>query len=325
MKRRDFIGLLGGAAAVWPLAARAQQPAIPVVALLTNGSFEGFAGRLRGFSQGLNETRFVEGRNLAIEFHQAEGDDDRLSALAAQLVQRRVSVIVTNSIATKAAKAATSTIPIVFFTGADPVEMGWVASLNRPSGNLTGITSLGDSLGPKRLELLHEMAPAATGIGVLVNPTNASNEYQLRDLQAAAGRLGLQLHVLNASAQQDFDTVFGTLVGLRAGGLVIATAPIFNNYSEKLAALALQHAIPAIYQYRDFVAGGGLMSLGSDPAEEYRWLGVYAGRILNGEKPSELPVQQATKVQLTINLKTAKSLGLTVPLTLLGRADEVIE
>jgi putative ABC transport system substrate-binding protein len=268
---------------------------------------------------------FVEGRNVALEFHEARGDNDRLSALTAELVRRRVSVIVTNGIATQVAKAATSTIPIVFGTGADPVEMGMVASLNRPGGNLTGVTGLGDMLGPKRLETLHKVAPAATDIGVLVNPGNASNAFQLRDLQAAAQILGLRLHVLDATTSQDFDAVFESLAKLRAGGLVIATAPIFNNYSEKLAALAVRHAIPAIYQYPEFVAAGGLISLGSHPTESARWIGIYAGRILKGEKPSELAVQQVTKIQLIINLKTARVLGLTVPESILVRADEVIE
>jgi putative ABC transport system substrate-binding protein len=325
MKRRQFITLVGGAVAAWPLAAGAQQPRLPVIGFLTNATFEGWAERLRAFGQGLAENGFVEGRNLTIEFHQAEGDDGRLAALVADLVRRRVNVIVTNGIATQAAKAATSTIPIVFTTGADPVETGLVASLNRPGGNLTGVTALGDSLGPKRLELLHEILPAATDVGVLFNPGNASNEYQLRDLQAAAKTLGVQLHVLDASTIKDFETIFATLVRLRAGGLVIATAPIFNNYSDKLAALAARHSIPAIYQYRDFVAEGGLMSLGADPSEQYHWLGVWASRILKGEKPSDIPINQATKIQLIINMKTAKALGLTVPLALLTRADEVIE
>jgi putative ABC transport system substrate-binding protein len=286
MRRRDFIAGLGGVAA-WPLAARAQQSGMPVIAFLTNASFEGLADRLRVFREGLRETGLVEGRNVTIEFHEAKGDNDRLPALAAELVRRRVNVIVTNGSATESAKAATSTIPIVFLTGADPVELGFVASLNRPGGNLTGVTTLGDTLGPKRLQRLHEMVPAATDIGVLVNPTNGSNEFQLRDLQAAAQILGLHLHVLNASAPQDFDTVFATLVRLRAGGLVIATAPIVNNNLEKLGELAARHAIPAIYQYRDFVAGGGLIGLGPDPTEQYRLLGIYSGRILKGEKPSD--------------------------------------
>jgi putative ABC transport system substrate-binding protein len=232
---------------------------------------------------------------------------------------------VTNGIATQAAKAATSSIPILFMTGADPVEMGVVASLNRPGANLTGVTALGDSLGPKRLELLHEIAPAVTDVGALFNPGNGSNEIQLRDLTMAARTIGLQLHVVNASAEQDFEIAFATLAKVGVGGLVITTAPIFNNYAERLGSLSARHIIPAFYQYREFVVGGGLMSIGTDQTMLYRWLGIYAGRILNGEKPADLPVQQATKIELTINLKTAKALGLTVPLTLQYAADEVIE
>ena len=324
MRRREFIAGLGSAA-TWPLVARAQQPALPVIAFLTNASFEGWADRLRAFGGGLRETGFVEGRNVAIEFHHADGDTDKLSALTAGLVRRRVSVIVTNGNATQAAQAATATIPIVFTSGADPVEMGMVASLNRPGGSLTGVVALGDTLGPKRLEMLHELAPAARDIGVLANPPNRSNDLQLRDLHAAARTLGVQLHVLDASSQQEFDPVFERLVKLRAGGLVIATAPLFNNSSSQLGPLAIRYAMPTIYQYRDFAAAGGLMSLGADPLEIYRWLGIYTGRILNGEKPSDLPIYQATKIELIINLKTARTLGLTVPLPLLGRADEVIE
>jgi putative ABC transport system substrate-binding protein len=324
MRRRQFIAGLGGAAA-WPLVAGAQQPVLPVIAFLTNASFEGWADRLRAFGGGLREIGFVEGRNVAIEFHQADGDTDRLSALIAGLVRRRVSVIVTNGNATAAAKAATTTIPIVFTGGGDPVELGFVASFNQPGGNLTGVVALGDSLGPKRLELLHEVAPAATEVGVLVNPLNMSNDQQLRDLYAAARTLGVQLRVLNASSQQDFETVFESLVKLHAGGLVIATAPLFNNSSSQLGPLATRYAMPTIYQYRDFAAAGGLMSLGADSLEIYRWLGVYTGRILKGEKPSDLPIYQATKIELIVNLKTARTLGLTVPLALLGRADEVIE
>jgi putative tryptophan/tyrosine transport system substrate-binding protein len=324
MRRREFMAGLAGAA-VWPLPVRAQQSAMPVIAFLTNASFDGWADRRRAFGQALREAGFVEGRNLAIEFHKAEGDDARLSVLAADLVRRRVNVIVTNGSATIVAKSATSTIPIVFLTGADPVDVGVVASLNRPGGNLTGMAALGDSLGPKRLELLREIAPTATDIGVLVNPGNPSNEVQTKDLRAASQILGVRLHLLNASAQQDFDPAFASFVNLRAGALVITVAPLFNNCSEQLAALAAQHAIPAVYQYRNFVAGGGLMSLGTDAAEQYRLLGVYAGRILKGERPADLPVQQSTKVELFINLMTARALGLTVPLTLRARADEVIE
>jgi putative ABC transport system substrate-binding protein len=325
MRRREFIAGLGGAAA-WPWTqARAQQPMLPVIAFLTNASFEGWADRLQAFGGGLREKGFIEGRNVAIEFHQADGDSDRLSALIADLVRRRVSVMVTNGNATMVAKAATTTIPIVFTAGGDPVEMGVVVSLNRPGGNLTGVVALGDSLGPKRLELLHEVAPAATDVGVLVNPGNLSNDVQLRDLNTAARTLGVQLHVVSASSQQDFDTVFRSLIKLHVGGLVIATAPLFNNSSSHLGPLAIQYAMPAIYQYRDFAAAGGLMSLGADPLEIYRWLGIYTGRILNGEKPSELPIYQATKIEVIVNLKTARTLGLAVPLPLLGRADEVIE
>jgi putative tryptophan/tyrosine transport system substrate-binding protein len=324
MRRREFIAGLGGVAA-WPIAVRAQQRAVPVIGFLTNASFEGWTERLRAFDQALREAGFVEGRNLTIEFHKAEGNDDRLSALLADLVRRRVSVILTNGSATHAAKAATSTIPVVFLTEADPVEMGMVASLNRPGGNLTGVTGRGDSMGPKRLELLHEIAPTATDIGVLVNPGNVSNESQLRDLQAAARLIGLQLHILNAVTQQDFDPAFENLVKLRAGGLVIATAPIFNDNIQRLGALATQYGIPAIYEYRYFVAGGGLMALGADPIEEYHSLGVYAGRILKGERPADLPVQLSTKVELFINLKSARALGLAVPLMIRARANEVIE
>jgi putative tryptophan/tyrosine transport system substrate-binding protein len=325
MRRREFIAGLGGAAA-WPLAARGQQrQTMSVIAFLTNATFEGFGYRLRAFKQGLGEIGYVEGRNVTIELHEAKGDLDRLSTLAAELVRRRVNVIVTNGNATQTAKAATSTIPIVFTTGADPVETGVVASLNRPGGNLTGVTALGDSLGPKRLELLHQVVPAGTDIGVLVNPPNISNAFQLRDLQAAAQTLDLKLHLMEASTPQDFETVFASLVRLRAGGLVIVTAPMFNNYGGELGALATRHTTPAIYQYREFVAGGGLMSVGGDPTEPYRWLGVYSGRILKGEKPSELPVQQVTKIQLILNAKTAKALRLTIPETLLATADEVIQ
>jgi putative tryptophan/tyrosine transport system substrate-binding protein len=324
VRRREFIAGLGGAVA-WPVVTRAQQRAQPVIAFVNNASFDGWADRLRAFGGGLNGTGFAEGRNVAIEYHQADGDSDRLSALIADLVRRRVSVMVTNGNATLASKAATATIPIVFTAGADPVEMGMVASLNRPGGNLTGVVALSDSLGPKRLELLHELAPAATDFGVLVNPGNRSNESQLRDLHTAARTLGVQLHVLNAYSQHDLGTIFEGLVELHVGGLVIATAPLFNNSSSQLGPLAIQYAVPTVYQYRDFTAAGGLMSLGADPSEIYHWLGIYTGRILNGERPSELPIYQATKIEVIINLKTARTLGLAVPQSILLRADEVIE
>jgi putative ABC transport system substrate-binding protein len=287
-----------------------------------------FTDRLRAFHDGLRETGYVEGRNLAIEYRWAEGRNDRLPALAADLVRRQVSVIVTagSTPATLAAREATTTIPILFYIGANPVEAGLVASLSRPGGNLTGVVTLNVEVGAKRLELLHELVPTATMIAALINPTNpVLAETLTRDLQAAAGTLGLQLHVLHASSERDFDTAFASLVKLRAEGLVIGSDALFNSQSEKLAALTARHAVPAIYQFREFVSAGGLMSYGTTVVDTYRPLGVYTGRVLKGEKPAELPVQQATRLELIINLKTAKTLGLAVPLPLLGRADEVIE
>ena len=327
MKRREFIRLLGSAAAAWPLAARAQQPAMPVIGYLGAQSPAAFASRVRAFRQGLGETGYVEGRNVAIEFRWAEGQHDRLSALAADLIGRQVAVIVAPGgvPAALAAKSATTTIPIVFEMGADPIAMGLVDSLNRPEGNLTGVSSLNVEVTPKRLEILHEMVPAAAVVAVLVNPTSPTADSQLRNLQAAARALGLQLHVLYASTERDFDTVFVTLFQLRAGGLVVASDGFFATHSEQLAALTVRHAVPAIHQSRDFSIAGGLMSYGGNFVESHRQAGVYTGRILKGEKPADLPVQLVTKVELFINLKAAKTLGVTVPLPLLGRADEVIE
>ena len=325
MKRRQFIMLLGGAAAAWPLAARAQQAAMPVIGFLNGGSSWEYAQMADAFRKGLGEIGYIEGRNVWIEYRWAEGRYERLPALAADLVRRQVSVIAANTPASPIAKAATTSIPIVFLTSADPVAAGLVASLNRPGGNLTGVAVLNVEVGPKRLELLHEAVPAASVVALLINPTHPTAEAQSRDMQAAARSLGLQLHALHASTERDFDTVFARLVQLRAGALIIGADAFFINQSEQLAALALRHAVPAIATYREFVAAGGMMSYGGDLADSFRIMGVYSGRILKGEKAADLPVQQETKFALIINLKTAKALGITVPISLLGRADEVIE
>jgi putative ABC transport system substrate-binding protein len=329
VKRRAFIRLLGGAAAAWPLAGRAQQRAMPVVGFLGSTSPDQYATFVAGFRRGMAETGFAEGRNVSIEYRWANGEYDRLPALAAELADHQVAVIFTggSTPATLAAKAATTTIPIVFFVGGDPAEMGLVANLARPGGNLTGVTNLSVEVGPKRLELLHELVPTATSMALLVNPASPAHDQQTRDLQAAARQLGLTLHVLHASTEAEIDSAFATLVDLRAGGLVIGPDVLFNGIprSAQLAALALRDRVPTIYQYPEFTAAGGLMSYGTNLAEMFRLAGVYVGRILKGEKPADLPVQQATKVELIINLKTAKALGITVPLPLSGRADEIIE
>jgi len=327
MKRREFFTLLGGAAA-WPLAARAQQQAMPVIGFLGSASPDRWAGRMRAFHQGLSETGYAEGRNVAIEYRWAEGQNDRLGLLAAELVGRQVTVIVTpgSTPAGLAAKAATTTIPIVFEVASDPVELGLVTSLARPGGNITGVTSLNAEVGPKRLELLHELVPTATVVGLLVNPTNPNlAELTTKNLHAAARSLGLKMHILHASADRDFDTVFATLNQLRAGALVIGTDPFFSSRLEQLATLTARHAVPTVYQFREFTAAGGLMSYGGSLTDTFRAAGVYTGRILKGDKPADLPVQRTTKVELFLNLRTAKVLGLEVPRTLIVRADEVIE
>jgi putative ABC transport system substrate-binding protein len=308
--RRDFITLLGGAAA-WPLAARAQQSGMPVIGLLGSATPDWYAERLRAFREGLGETGYVEGRNVTIDYRWAEGRNDRLLG---------------NTASALAAKAASSSTPIVFRIAADPVEVGLVASLARPGGNLTGVTTLGVEVGPKQLALLHEVVPAATVVALLINPTNpALAETQSRVLPAAARTLGLSLHVLNASTDRDFDAVFASLAELRAGALVIGVDAFFNSRSDRLAALAARHAVPTVSAYQEFTAAGGLMSYGGSIVASSRQAGVYAGRILKGEKPADLPVMQSTKVNLIINLRTAKTLGLNVPIQLLARTDEVIE
>src|SRR6516162_1412815 len=328
MRRRDFIKVVAGSAMTWPLVARAQQ-AMPVVGVLSAEWPNAVtADRLRAFREGLNDTGYVEGRNVTIEYRWAEGRNDRLPALAAELVRLPVNVIVCagSTQASIAAKAASTTVPIVFYAGIDPVSFGLVPSLSRPGGNVTGVFNLNVDLAAKRLELLHELVPTATIIAGLVNPTNpVVAEPETRDLQAAARTLGLTLHVLHASSEQEIDTAFMTLVQLRAGALVIGGDALFNSRSEQLSALTLRYAVPAIYQFREFVLSGGLASFGTTVVDTYRPLGVYTGRILRGEKPADLPVQQGTKVELLLNLKTAKALGLAVPLPLSGRADEIIE
>jgi putative tryptophan/tyrosine transport system substrate-binding protein len=331
MRRRAFITLLGGAATtslLRPRVARAQQPPIPVLGFLSSVSPDSYAIRLHAFRQGLKEAGYIEGQNVAIEYRWAESQNNRLPALAAELVHRQVNVIVAGggTPSAVAAKAATAVIPIVFEVATDPVKIGFVASLDKPGGNLTGVANLNVEVGPKRLELLHELLPSVTVVAVLVNPANpALFEPFVRSLQSAASRLGLELHILNASTERDLDTVFAALDQLRARALVIGPDTFFNSHIEQIAALAIGHAVPAVYQYRPFVEAGGLLSYGSDEADTYHQVGIYAGRVLKGEKPADLPVVQSTKVELIINLKTAKAFGLTIPLTLLGRADEVIE
>jgi putative tryptophan/tyrosine transport system substrate-binding protein len=326
MRRREFIALLGGAAA-WPLAARAQQP-IPVIGVLGATSAQGYAAQLAAFRRGLAEAGFVERRDVAIEYRWAEDRYDRLPELATELLRRQVAVIATigGNAASVAAKAASRTVPVVFHGSLDPVAAGFVASLNRPGGNMTGVVTLNVDTGQKRLELMHELVPTATRMALLLNPTNtAVAEVQSKDLIVAARTLGLQLDILHVSTEEKFEPAFAALKQLQAGGLVIGTDGFFVSHSEQLTALTVRHEVPAIFQYRAFAEAGGLMSYGGSVTDSYRLSGVYTGRILKGEKPADLPVQQATKVELIINLKTARALGLTVPLPLLGRADEVIE
>jgi putative ABC transport system substrate-binding protein len=332
MRRRDFIARIAGSVAAWPLMARAQQPPMPVIGVLSSySSSDAFAqGFLAAFHQGLKQAGYVEGQNVAVEYRWAGNEYERLTALAAELVHHRVNVISTgsSSLGVLAAKTTTTTIPIVFLMGGDPVKLGLVASLNRPGGNLTGITTLNTEITPKRVEVLRELVPTTTIMAVLVNPTNnpANVEVESRQAQAAANTLGLQtIHLLQASTERELDGIFSTLIQQRAGGLVITADTLFSGKSAELAALASRYSVPTISPYREFVTAGGLMSYGGSVNELYRLVGVYTGRVLDGEKPADLPVQQVTKLELAINLRTAKALGLTVPPTLLARADEVIE
>jgi putative tryptophan/tyrosine transport system substrate-binding protein len=326
VKRREFITLLGGAA-VWPLAARAQQRAFPVIGLLSSRSPAVDTSLIAVIRQGLNEFGLVEGQNVALDYRWADGQYDRLAALAADFVRRQVAVIVTmgGEVSALAAKAASATIPIVFAAGADPVRSGLVTSVHRPGGNITGVSTLIFELEPKRLGLMRELRPNATTIAVLVDPNSPNAEMQVNDIQAAARGVGGEITILNASTIRDIDAAFVRLVEMRADALLVVANPIFFNRTAQLVVLAARHAIPTVYSRREFTAAGGLMSYGPNINDSYRLLGVYAARILKGEKPGDLPIQLPTKFELVINLSTAKALGLDVPPTLLARADEVIE
>jgi putative ABC transport system substrate-binding protein len=326
MRRREFIALVS-AATVWPLTVRAQQQPRPVVGFLNAASPGPLRQQVAAFLEGLKEAGYVEGQNLAVEYRWARGQYDRLPALVADLVRQQVSVIVAGggASAALAAKAATTTIPIVFSAGTDPVGLGLVAALNRPGGNITGVYQFLSGLEAKRLGLLHEMVPKATSVAVLINPNFADAESQLRDVQEAAARLGVQLVVVRANAESDFDAAFSTLVRQRAGALLVCSSPFFNERREQLVVLAARHAVPAIFEWRAFAAAGGLMSYGTNLADAYRQIGVYVGQILRGAKPADLPVVQSTKFELVINLTTAKALGIEVPPSLSAEADEVID
>jgi putative ABC transport system substrate-binding protein len=325
MRRRDFVRLLGGTAAAWPVTALTQQ-ALPVVGFLNSGAAAAHVDNVSAFRQGLSQTGFVEGRNVAVEYRWAGDQYERLSAMAADFVSKKVAVIAaTTTPVPPVAKAATTTIPIVFVTGADPIKAGLVASLNRPTSNITGVTALAEEVGPKRLELLHDVVPTISTFVLLINPADRSAESQTRALEAAAKTLGLKIHTLHASTTKDFDNVFTAMTRLRAGALLISADPFFTSHSKELAELTVRHGVPAMFRFREFTVAGGLMSYGSSLTDAYRLAGVYTGRILKGEKPADLPVQQSTKVELFINLKSAKSLGVIVPPALLARADEVIE
>jgi putative ABC transport system substrate-binding protein len=326
MRRREFITSLGGAVAAWPLVALAQQTALPVVGFMNNSNAKGTEGLQAAFLQGLSETGYIDGKNVTIEYHWADGQPDRLSGVAGELVRRRVSVIVaTSTPAALAAKAATATIPIVFETAADPIKLGLAASLNRPGGNATGVAQFNSVLVSKRVGVLHDLIPTAKIIGMLVNPTDPRIEAQTNDAQEAARSLGLQIHVVNASTDAEIDAAFAALPELRIEAFLVGTGELFRRQAGQIVMLAARRGVPTIYQYREFAAAGGLISYGTSLPDAYRLTGIYAGRVLRGEKPADLPVMQPTKFELVINLKTARTLGLTIPPRVLAIADEVIE
>jgi len=325
MRRRDFIALGGAALAAGAVGARAQQP-LPRIGLLASTTPNAYASRIEAFRRGLSEAGYVEGRNVAIEQRWAEEKYERLPEMAADLVSRNVSVIVAITTASAtAAKAATASVPIVFEVGGDPITLGLVTSLSRPDGNLTGVSLLNVELGTKRLELVHQLVPSVRVVAALVNPSSPNAKVLVREFDNAARDLGLELHILNATSQGEFEQVFATLTQQHVGALVIGTDPLFNDHSERLASLATRNALPTIYQYRAFVTAGGLMSYGGNFEEPFRQTGIYTGRVLKGAKPTDLPIQQSSKVELIVNLKAAKGLGISVPMSLLGRADEIIE